>query len=113
MPYVWMTVKLRTPPRFDDYAFRQALSRLLWNKLGCDPKQTGCMCGDIKPATFGDHEILSNDVSATIRLEAGKLSEQKLWEAVTKYLQQNAGFAPEEAFVRDITTENDIDHTEL
>ena len=112
MSYDCITVKLRVPVRFNFTAFTTAVDRLLWDKLGMDKTQTGLLCGHFEPAIV-EPMFTANDVQVTIRVEPGKLSEQKAWQSIQQYLTQNCGFTPEEGYVRDVSMKNDIHRTEL
>ncbi len=112
MPYDCITVKLRVPARFDTTAFVTAVDRLLWVKLGMDKTQTGLGCFYREPAIV-EPIFSAYDIQATIRVEPGKLSEQKVWNSVQAYLTTNCGFTKEEAYVRDVRITNDIHRTEL
>lgn len=112
MPYDCITVKLRVPRRFNWTAFAEALSRLCWDKLGMDRAQTGTICGNIEPAIV-EPMFTADDVETIVRVEAGRLTEQKVWTSVQAYLTTRCGFTQEEAYVRDVSITNDLLRTEL
>ncbi len=112
MPYDCITVKLRVPARFDTTAFTTAVDRLLWDKLGMDKTQTGLGCFYKEPAIV-DPMFSAYDIEASIRVEPGKLSEQKCWQSIQAYLTQRCGFTVEEGYVKDVRVTNDVHRTEL
>ena len=112
MPYDCITVKLRVPSRFNDFAFTEAVNRLLWQKLAMDPTQTGLICCYREPAIV-EPMFSAYDIEATIRVEPGKVGEQKMWASIQAYLTDNCGFLKEVAYVRDVSIKNDVHRTEL
>ena len=112
MGYDCITVKLRVPSRFNDFAFTEAVNRLLWQKLAMDPTQTGLLCFYREPAIV-EPMFTANDIEALIRVEPGKVGEQKMWQAIQQYLTTTCGFPLEDGYVRDVSIKNDLFRTEL
>ena len=114
MTYDCLALSLRTPGRFDCTAFVIAIQKVLWDKIGCDRKETGVMSYTCTPDGGPDeHPFTFQRIQMYIRVESGKVPMQQFRVALERYLAETLKLDPTVAYVGDLKASPDVLRSEL
>ena len=114
MTYDCLELTLRTPGRFDTFAFTTAITKAVRERFGCDGS-----CGVTSYTLTPDggisdgHPFAFQRVEIRIRSERGKVNVTELRGGLERYLAQTLKLDPTACYVADLRVSPDVLRSEF